>query len=65
MKLRSPIQVQLSPETQQACSSLAKGISRSLLTLGLKVRSARTTFITTTLDSQVKPDYTGTVFVDC
>jgi hypothetical protein len=47
--LKSPLIIQLSPETKQALTDVAQGCKRSSATLGMKVAAAKTAFRETTL----------------
>lgn len=65
--LKSPLIIQLSPDTKQALTDVAQGCKRGSATLGMKVAAARTAFKETTLPEPVPlPSIpsTPTCFVD-
>jgi hypothetical protein len=65
--LRSPLIIQLSPETKQAMTDIAQGCRRSSATLGMKMAAAKTAFKETTLPPVVPQPAipsTPTCFVD-
>lgn len=65
LKLKSPIQIQFSPEAQSAVRAVSEGVGRKARTFKAKVGSAKQAFKATTLDAPPKPDINTSVFLDC
>lgn len=63
--LKSPLIIQLSPETKQAASNVAKGCQNSLATLRLKTGASIQAFKATKLPEPGAPVFSSpTCFVD-